>query len=121
MVLGSRAFYQASGATPSSYLASLEIAVLGAAPYAPNLGEQLARGASLISIAEEVLLSQAGKSAHLTASFETVLDRDPTTPESAFYGQLMDQGVFLRQIVASLLAGAEFFTKVTTASASPSA
>jgi autotransporter-associated beta strand protein len=117
-VLGSRAFYQASGGTPSSYLAALEVAVLGNAPYAPLLGEQLANGVSPVQIAEQLLLSTPSKSNLLTASFQQVLGRAPTAAESVFYVQLMDQGVFLRQIVASLLAGNEFFKKATTAPSS---
>ncbi len=118
VVLGSRAFYQASGGTPSSYLAALETAVLGYAPYAPKLGEQLANGVSPVTIANELLMTNVAKSVLLTSSFENVLGRAPTTPESATYVTLMDQGVYLRQIVASLLAGNEFYKEVTTASSS---
>jgi len=117
VVLGSRAFYMASGGTPSSFLAALETAVLGSAPYAPKLGEQLANGVSPVKIAEELLLSTPGKSTLLTSSFENVLSRAPTATETAVYVQLMDQGIYLRQIVASLLAGNEFYTKVTTTTA----
>ena len=118
VVLGSRGFYEASGGTPSSYLSALETAVLGYAPYAPNLGEQLANGVSPVRIANELLMSNIGKTALLTSSFEEVLDRAPTAAESALYVQLMNEGIYLRQIIASLLAGNEFYTNVTTASSS---
>jgi hypothetical protein len=114
-ILGSRAFFVANGGTPASFLSALEFAVLGDAPYAPLLGVQLKNGVSPVKIAESLLQSNTGKSALLTSSFENVLQRDPTATETAVDVQLMDQGIFLRQIVASLLAGAEFFTKVTTA------
>lgn len=63
-------------------------------------------------------MTNVAKSVLLTSSFENVLGRAPTTPETATYVTLMDQGVYLRQIVASLLAGNEFYKEVTTASSS---
>jgi len=71
-----------------------------------------------VRVAQELLVSPVGKEALLTSGFGTVLDRGPTPQESLFYGELMDQGIYLRQIIASLLAGNEFYKKATTSSSS---
>ena len=120
VVLGSHAFIMQSGGTLGGFLAALETAVLGYAPYQPVLAEQLARGVSPVKVAEEVLQSKIGKSALLKSSFENVLQRDPTTAENVAYVQLMDQGILLRQIIASLLAGAEFFRNATSTTSTSS-
>jgi trimeric autotransporter adhesin len=120
VVLGSHAFIMQSGGTLGDFLSALQTAVLGYVQYQPVLAEQLARGVSPVKVAEEVLQSNIGKSALLKSSFENVLARDPTTAENVAYVQLMDQGILLRQIIASLLAGAEFFKNSTSTTSTSS-
>jgi len=69
-----------------------------------------------VRVAQELLVSPVGEAALLTTAFGTVLDRGPTPQESVVYGELIDQGIYLRQIIASLLAGNEFYKKATTSS-----
>ena len=90
-------------------------AVFGTTFPAPFIERQLSDGVSPIKVAEELLQSNLGKQSLLTASYNTVLQRDPTQPEIVLYvTQMNDDGVLLRQIVATLLASAEFYTKATT-------
>ena len=84
IILGSREFFDDSGGTLKSYVDALETAVLGTTVNPGYLASQLAKGDLPARVAEEVLLSNMGKAALLTTSFETVLSaiRVPRTPFS---------------------------------------
>jgi hypothetical protein len=117
VILGSKEFFDKSGGTIDGFLTALESVVIGNTVPQAVLESQLEEGVLPIFVAEEVLQSNVGKSGLLTAKFQSVLGRLPTRGEQICYVQQMDQGIYLRQIVASLLAGNEFFKKATTAPA----
>ena len=100
----------------------METAVLGQSVNSGYLASQLAKGVLPATVAEELLTSNAGKAALLTTTFSTVLDRSPSSQETSTYVGLMNQGVFLRDVQAVLLASNEFYDDVVVslASASPS-
>ncbi len=114
-ILGSHNFFEASGGTFTSYFQSLMTAVFGTTFPVPFIERQLSDGVSPIKVAEELLQSNLGKQTQLITSYNTVLQRDPTQPEVVLYvTQMNDDSVLLRQIVVTLLASPEFFTKATT-------
>ena len=118
VILGSHAFFEASGGTFDGFLSGLEFAVWGFGTYSPSLAIQLEEGVSRIKVAQEVLDSNASKSVMLTSGYNLVLNRDPTSQENIAGVEQMDQGIYLRTIIASLLAGNEFYSKATTGSSS---
>ena len=66
-------------------------------------------------MAEELLQSNGGKQVLLVSNFQTIMGRTPTNQEIVAYVGLMNKGTSLQGIIATLLAGNEFFTKVTAA------
>ncbi len=114
-ILGSSEFYAQSGGTPSAYQSALETAILGTTVDQPVLQSQLANGVSRTVVAEEVLQSNKGKQALLEPQYQAVLDNAPTNQQVVAYVGLMNDGVYLRTIVASLLAGSEFYNNATAA------
>ena len=115
VILGSPAFIKASGGTYTTYYQGLMTAIFGTTFPQPFFEHQLSDGVSPVTVAEELLESNLGKTQLLTASYNTVLQRAPTQPEIVLYvAQMNDDGILLRQIVVTLLASAEFYTKSTT-------
>ena len=55
-----------------------------------------------------------GKLALVSPNFIAVLNRAPTRAEEGNFVALMSRGNFLRNIIASLLAGNEFYKNSTT-------
>jgi hypothetical protein len=119
-ILGSSEFYAQSGRTLSGYQAALETDVLGTTVDQPVLKAQLASGVSRTVVAEEVLESEQGKQSLLVASDDMVLDGTPGDQQIATDVALMNDGVYLRNIIASQLAGSEFFGIATASIASSS-
>ena len=121
IVLGSREFFDNSGGTITSYLAALETAVFGTTVPAGNLASQLAKGVLPATVAEEVLLSRSRPGG---GSSRRPFRRSSTAPrlrrKPRFYVGLMDQGVYLRDIQAALLASHEFYNDVVVSLASSS-
>ena len=87
---------------------------LGTALPQPLLTSQLASGVLPATVAEEILQSNVGKAAVLTTNFQSVLARYPNKLEQLKYVQQLNDGVLLRNVIASLLAGSEFYKKATT-------
>jgi autotransporter-associated beta strand protein len=112
-ILGSREFYAQSGGTAKGFLSAAETAVLGITVDQPVLKAQLASGASRTAIANELLESNLGKQVLLVSSYQTVLQSAPTNQQIVAYVGLMNDGIYLRTIVASLLASSEFYNNAT--------
>jgi autotransporter-associated beta strand protein len=112
-ILGSTEFYKQSGGTPKGFLSAAETAVLGTTVDQPILKAQLADGVSRTAIANELLESNIGKQVLLVSTYQTVLQSAPTNQQIAEYVLLMNDGIYLRTIQASLLAGKEFFNQAT--------
>lgn len=118
VILGSNQFYEESGGTLAQYVAALQNTIVGNANgNGAALYIQLSQGELPAKVAEELLLSPAGQYALLTTSFQTVLDRAPTTQETVQYLGLMEQGVYIRNIQAVLLASDEFYNDVVVSMA----
>jgi len=120
IILGSREYFDKSGGTIQSYVSALETAVLGTTVNPGYLESQLEKGVLPATVAEEVLLSNRGQAALLSSSFQTVLSRAPSAQDTVYYVGLMDQGVYLRDIQAALLASAEFYNDVVVSTTSSS-
>jgi hypothetical protein len=118
VLAGSRQFFDNSGATLDDYLAAMQQIVLGTALPQPNLRGQLAKGVLPASVAEQILQSNVGKAAVLTTNFQSVLARSPNKFEQFTFVQQLNEGVLLRDVIASLLAGSEFYRKATNPSSS---
>ena len=112
-ILGSSEFYQKSGGTLAGYQATLETAVLGTTIDQPVLKAQLASGVSRTVVAEEVLQSDNGKQSLLVAAYQGVMGSAPSGHQITTYVGLMNDGVYLRTIVASLLASTEYYNSAT--------
>ena len=118
-LLGSKLFVKSLQGTGLTYYQGLMTAVFGFTFPAPFIERQLSDGVSPILVAEELLQSNRGKTVLLTNTYNTVQDRDPTQPEVVLYvGQMNNDDVLLRQIVVTLLASKEFFTKATSSQSS---
>ncbi len=118
-LLGSKKFAQLARENGQTYYQALMTAVFGFTFPAPFIERQLSDGVSPIKVAEELLQSNRGKTVLLTFVYNTVQNRDPTQPEVVLYvGQMNNDDVLLRQIVVTLLASKEFFTKATSSPSS---
>jgi hypothetical protein len=114
-----------SNGTPSSYVSALALAAIGQ-PFDPGTQAKLtaavAHGASKFQIAQRVVLSPMGKNRQVTALYENILNRPPSTEELlAAFGRT-GQPVNLAGLQASLLNSQEFYfistaeTQATTTS-----
>jgi Bacterial Ig-like domain (group 3)/Domain of unknown function (DUF4214) len=116
-VLGSQAFYKASGGTYTAYFQSLMYSVFGNTFPNPHIEHQLSAGVPRIRVANGLLQSNLGRQSLLTFVYNTVLNRDPTQPEVKLYlSQMKYDNVLLRSIVVTLLASNEFYVKATSPS-----
>ncbi len=113
-IFGSQLFYEESGGSLDGFLTSLETAVLGAPTQEFGLRFQLQKGVSRTKVANELLTSNVGKLSLVSPNFIAVLNRAPTRAEEGNFVALMSRGNFLRNIIASLLAGNEFYKNSTT-------
>ncbi len=114
VILGSKLFYDDAGGSLEGYLASLETAVLGAPTQEFGLRYQLQKGVSRTKVANELLTSNLGKLSLVSPNFVAVLNRAPTRAEEGNFVALMSRGNYLRNLIASLLAGNEFYKNSTT-------
>jgi trimeric autotransporter adhesin len=114
VILGSQTFFEESGGSLEGFLASLETAVLGAPTQEFGLRFQLQEGVSRTKVANDLLTSNVGKLSLVSPNFVAVLNRAPTRAEEGNFVALMSRGNFLRNIIASLLAGNEFYKNSTT-------
>ncbi len=112
-ILGSSEFYQKSGGTLGGDQAALETAVLGSTIDPPVLKAQLASGVSRTVVAEDVLLSDNGKQSLLVSAYQTVMGNAPSGQQITTYVEFMNDGVYLRTIIASLLASAEYYNSAS--------
>jgi hypothetical protein len=113
-ILGSQAFFEQSGGSLEGFLTSLETAVLGAPTQEFGLRFQLQKGVSRTKVANDLLTSNLGKLSLVSPNFVAVLNRPPTRAEEGNFVALMSRGTYLRNIIASLLAGNEFYKNSTT-------
>jgi trimeric autotransporter adhesin len=118
VVLGSQEFFDnEGGGTNSGYLTALSQAVTGAdlsATEQATLSGQLDNGVSRVTVAQEVLQSQAGKTAQVQALYQQVLGRDPDSAELARAVSLLNRGITIRQEMVALLSSAEFLSLATS-------
>ena len=116
VILGSELFYEESGGGLFNYLGALEDAVLGTTSHTaqPTLQTQLENGVSRTKVANELLIRAAWATLpSLCPDFVSALNRAPTNAELGNIVNLMSRGNYLRNIVASLLAGNEFYKQST--------
>jgi trimeric autotransporter adhesin len=114
-ILGSQAFYQASGGTSTSFYQGLLFSVFGTTFPDIHIERQLSAGVPRVLVAHGLLQSTLGRQSLLIFAYEGVLQRDPTQPEIKLYLSLMKhENVFLRSIVVTLLGSSEFFVRATS-------
>ncbi len=120
-LLGSKLFYEAAGATYTTYFQSLLTAVFGTTFPDRHIENLLSEGVSRISVANDVLQSNLGRQSLLTFAYNEVLNRDPTQPEIVLYlKQMKNENVLLRSIVVTLLGSSEFYVRATSGTLMPS-
>jgi autotransporter-associated beta strand protein len=117
VVLGSKEYFEQSGGTLGDFLNSMLAQVIGNTVPQAYLELQLAHGILPLFVAEEVLQSNAGKAGLVTTNFQNTLRRSPTAQEKNAYVEQMNEGLYLRQLIAALLAGKEFYDLSTSSAA----
>ena len=117
VILGSELFYEQSGGSLEGYLAALETAVLGTHDRRSSVSDSNCRRVFRAPKSPtNSLTSNLGKLSLVSPNFVAVLDRAPTSAELGNFVSLMSRGTYLRNIIASLLAGNEFYNRTAALS-----
>jgi len=118
VVLSTREYFEnVGGGTIDGYLAVLGPDILGrgfAPTVSANLAARIRKGTPLVKVVKQVLMSQAGRSAQIQTSIETILGGPSTTAEVDRYLAAFGGNLLQREIAAQLYGSAEFYSLVTT-------